>query len=57
MNYGMRCHDLCPKGDIDTVFNAVKANHIDQIQLAFGKSIIGFDFNYGHKIKGCRAVW
>ena len=52
MNYGMRCHDLCPKGDIDTVFNAVKANHIDQIQLAFGKSIIGFDFNYGHYSPG-----
>ncbi|PNV62661.1 sugar phosphate isomerase/epimerase [Clostridium sp. chh4-2] len=52
MNYGMRCHDLCPKGDFDTVFDAVKAHGVDQIQLAFGKSIEGYDFNYGHYSPG-----
>ncbi len=48
MNYGMRCHDICPKGDIDTVLDAVRDNRINQIQLALGKSIAGYDFNYGH---------
>lgn len=36
MNYGMRCHDLCPKTDIDTLVNTIAANHVDQIQLAMG---------------------
>lgn len=52
MNYGMRCHDICPQGDMDTVFDAVKSNGIDQIQLALGKSIQGYDFNYGHYSPG-----
>lgn len=52
MNYGMRCHDICPKADPDTVFDAVKANNINQIQLALGKSIAGYDFNYGHYSPG-----
>lgn len=52
MNYGMRCHDICPKADIDTVLDTVKANGIDQIQLAFGKSIAGFDFSAGHYSPG-----
>ena len=52
MNYGMRCHDICPKADMDTVFDAVKNNGIDQIQLALGKSISGYDFNYGHYSPG-----
>ncbi len=52
MNYGMRCHDICPKSDIDTVFDAVKENKIDQIQLALGKSIAGYDFDYGHYSPG-----
>lgn len=52
MNYGMRCHDLCPKGSIDTVLDTVKANHINQIQLAFGKSIAGYDFGPGHYSPG-----
>ncbi len=47
MNYGMRCHDICPKADMDTVFDAVRANNINQIQLALGKSISGYDFDYG----------
>lgn len=52
MNYGMRCHDICPKADIDTVLDTVKANGIDQIQLAFGKSFAGFDFSAGHYSPG-----
>ena len=52
MNYGMRCHDICPKADMDTVFDAVKNNGIDQIQLALGKSVSGYDFNYGHYSPG-----
>jgi len=52
MNYGMRCHDICPKADIDTVFNTVRDNGIDQIQLALGKSIAGYDFDYGHYSPG-----
>lgn len=52
MNYGMRCHDICPKGDIDTVFDAVQNLGIHQIQLAFGKSIAGLDFSYGHYSPG-----
>ena len=52
MNYGMRCHDICPKGDIDAVFDGVRDSGIHQIQLALGKSISGFDFNYGHYSPG-----
>ena len=37
---------------MDTVFDAVKNNGIDQIQLALGKSISGYDFNYGHYSPG-----
>ncbi len=52
MNYGMRCHDICPKADIDTVFDAVQKLGIHQIQLAFGKSIAGLDFSVGHYSPG-----
>lgn len=52
MNFGMRCHDICPKGDIDTVLDTVKSNKIHQIQLAFGKSIAGYDFSAGHYSPG-----
>lgn len=52
MNYGMRCHDLCGKADIDTVLDAVKEYGVHQIQLAFGKSIAGYDFSAGHYSSG-----
>lgn len=52
MNYGMRCHDICGKETLDQVFDTVKANRIDQIQLAMGKSIAGYDFSYGHYSPG-----
>ena len=32
MNYGMRCHDICPKTDIDTLLDTVKENGICQIR-------------------------
>ncbi|MCD8121080.1 MAG: sugar phosphate isomerase/epimerase [Clostridiales bacterium] len=52
MNYGMRCHDICKKGDIDTVLDAVKENGIHQIQLALGKSFAGYNFEAGHYSPG-----
>lgn len=52
MNYGMRCHDICPKSEIDTVFEAVRNLEVNQIQLALAKSIDGFDFSYGHYSPG-----
>jgi sugar phosphate isomerase/epimerase len=52
MNYGMRCHDICPKSDIDAVVDAVKNNNIDQIQLAMGKSFEGYSFDPGHYSPG-----
>lgn len=52
MNYGMRCHDICPAGDIDTVLDAVQASHIKQIQLAMGKSFLDHDFGPGHYSPG-----
>lgn len=52
MNFGMRCHDICPKSDMDTVLNHVKELGVTQIQLAFSKSFEGYDFNYGHYSPG-----
>lgn len=52
MNYGMRCHDICPAGEIDAVLDAVKENGIRQIQLAMGKSFPGYDFGPGHYSPG-----
>lgn len=52
MNYGMRCHDLCAKSDLDTVIRKLKENNINQIQLALAKSIAEYDFSYGHYSPG-----
>lgn len=52
LNFGMRCHDICGKSPMETVFNTVKENNIDQIQLAFGKSISDYDFTTGHYSPG-----
>ena len=54
MNYGMRCRDIRPKTDIDTLFDTVAANHVDQIQLAMGKSIAGYSFDHGHYSPVCQ---
>lgn len=52
INAGMRCHDLCPKMEMEKLFPVVKENHIKQIQLAFGKSISNYDFSVGHYSPG-----
>lgn len=52
MNFGMRCHDICPQADIDTVLDAVKENGITQIQLAMGKSFTGYSFEPGYYSPG-----
>lgn len=52
INAGMRCHDLCPKMEMEQLFEEVKANGIRQIQLAFGKSISNYDFSVGHYSAG-----
>lgn len=38
LNTGMRCHDLCPKMEMEKLFARVREHDIRQIQLAFGKS-------------------
>lgn len=52
LNTGMRCHDLCPKMEMERVFAQVRSNGVDQIQLAFGKSISDYDFSTGHYSPG-----
>ena len=52
LNIGMRCHDLCPKMEMEALFKEVKANGIHQIQLAFGKSVSNYDFSTGHYSPG-----
>ncbi|MGN0372022.1 MAG: sugar phosphate isomerase/epimerase family protein [Enterocloster sp.] len=52
LNTGMRCHDLCPKMEMEEVFAQAKANDIHQIQLAFKKSISNYDFTTGHYSPG-----
>lgn len=52
MNYGMRCHDICPAGSVETVLDAVNALGVHQIQLAMGKSFSEFDFEAGHYSPG-----
>ena len=32
--------------------NTIAANHVDQIQLAMGKSIAGYNFDHGHYSPG-----
>ena len=39
LNTGMRCHDLCPKMEMEKLFAQVREHDIRQIQQAFGKSI------------------
>lgn len=52
LNTGMRCHDLCPKMEMEKVFAQAKENNIHQIQLAFAKSISNYDFSTGHYSPG-----
>ena len=52
LNTGMRCHDLCPKMEMEKLFAQVREHDIRQIQLAFGKSISDYDFTAGHYSSG-----
>lgn len=52
MDFGMRCHDICGKGSVDEVLDAVKACGVGQIQLAMGKSFAGFCDEPGHYSPG-----
>ena len=52
IQYGMRCHDICPKAPLSEVLDHVKALGIKHIQLAPGKSISDFDFSPGHYSAG-----
>ena len=48
INAGMRCHDICPKMELEELFGQVKAAGVTQIQLAMSKSISNYDFTPGH---------
>lgn len=48
MGFGMRGHDLGGKQKFDEFLAKVKANNIDQVQLAFQKSITDIDFTTGN---------
>lgn len=52
LNTGMRCHDICPKMEMEQVFEQVKKLGVEHIQLALGKSIAGYDFGPGHFTPG-----
>lgn len=52
IQFGMRCHDLCPKMEMERLFEEIKANDIHQVQLAFKKSITNYDFSTGHYSAG-----
>ena len=52
IEFGMRCHDLTPKGPLTEVLDKVNAASIRHIQLAFGKSVNDYDFSPGHYSAG-----
>ena len=52
LNTGMRCHDICPKMEMEQVFEQVRQLGVENIQLALGKSIAGYDFGPGHFTPG-----
>ena len=52
INAGMRCHDICPKMELEELFGQVKAAGVTQIQLAMSKSISNYDFTPGHYSAG-----
>ena len=57
LNTGMRCHDLCPRMEMEKLFARVREHDIHQIQLAFGKSISDYDFTTGRYSSGfARAI-
>ncbi len=52
INAGMRCHDICPKMELEGLFKEVKAAGVSQIQLAMSKSISNYNFEPGHYSAG-----
>ncbi|MBR2528370.1 MAG: sugar phosphate isomerase/epimerase [Blautia sp.] len=52
IQFGMRCHDLCPKGPLTQMLDQVQEKGIRHIQLAFGKSVSDYDFSPGHYSAG-----
>jgi len=52
IEFGMRVHDLCPKGPLLTVLDAISDANIRNVQLAFGKSVSDYDFSTGHYSAG-----
>lgn len=52
IQFGMRCHDLCPKQEMLKVLDEVKAHNIHHIQLAMSKSFSDYDTSYGHYSAG-----
>ena len=48
IQFGMRVHDLCPKGPLLTVLDSIHDADIKHVQLAFGKSVSDYDFSVGH---------
>ena len=52
IQFGMRGHDICPKGPLTEVLDRFKAMGIEHIQLAPGKSFNDYDFSAGHYSTG-----
>ena len=52
IEFGMRVHDLCPKGPLLTVLDTISDANIRNVQLAFGKSVSDYDFSTGHYSAG-----
>lgn len=52
IQFGMRGHDICPKGPLTEVLDRFKAMRIEHIQLAPGKSFNDYDFSAGHYSTG-----
>lgn len=52
IQYGMRVHDLCPKGPLTSVLDSIESHGLRHVQLAFGKSVTDYDFSPGHYSAG-----
>lgn len=52
IQFGIRAHDFCGPGPAEKVFDQLKEGGIRHIQLAFEKSISGYDFSAGHYSAG-----
>lgn len=52
IQFGMRVHDLCPKGPLLSVLDSISSAEIRNVQLAFGKSVSDYDFSPGHYSAG-----